>query len=56
MGGDVKLYRSGARSLTVEADVTVAGGLDVANVQVAGVELKELIQNILNDALKTKTD
>merc|ERR1712048_75470 len=54
MGDDVKLFRSGAESLAVAADVTVAGELHAESITVAGTDLQKLIENALKEALESK--
>ena len=50
--GDVKLARSNPDELTVEGSVDVAGSLQVKNIKIGGMDLKELIQKLLKEHLQ----
>ena len=54
MGGDVKLFRSGAESLTVEGSVEVSGALEAEEIKVNGLSLKEFIQAAAKEILGDK--
>ena len=52
LGGDVKLFRSGANALAVEGSVGVLGELDAKAIKVDGVSLDDIIRTILKEALE----
>ena len=50
--GDVKLFRSNPDELTVEGSVDVSGSLQVKNIKIGGMDLKELIQKLVKEQLQ----
>ena len=56
LGGDVKLFRSGANALAVEGSVGVLGELNAKTIKVDGVSLDNIIRKILKEALEKKQD
>jgi len=54
MGGDVKLSRTGASTLAVDADVTVQGEIDAKSLNIAGLSLDEYTLKIVKALLEKK--
>jgi len=54
MGGDVKLFRSGAKALTVDAAVNVKGSVSAKSVKIGGVPLDEYIRQKVKELLEKK--
>merc|ERR1712048_549084 len=52
MGGDVKLFRSGAKALTVDAAVNVKGSVSAKSVKIGGVPLDEYIRQKVRELLE----
>jgi len=52
MGGDVKLFRSGANELTVDADLKVNDAVSATSFKISGVTLDEYIRKIVNVLLE----
>ena len=50
--GDVKLVRSNPDELTVEGSVDVSGSMQVKNIKIGGMDLKELIQKLVKEQLQ----
>merc|ERR1712025_1310593 len=51
LGGDVKLFRSGAKALTVDAAVNVQGSVSAKSVKIGGVPLDEYIRQKVKELL-----
>ena len=56
LGGDIKLFRSGANALAVEGSVGVLGELDAKAIEVDDVSLDDIIRKILKEALEKEQD
>jgi len=54
LGGDVKLFRSGAKALTVDAAVNVKGSVSAKSVKIGGVPLDEYIRQKVKELLEKK--
>merc|ERR1712224_621136 len=51
LGGDIKLFRSGAKALTVDAAVNVQGSVNAKSVKIGGVPLDDYIRQKVKELL-----
>lgn len=52
LGGDVKLFRAGAKALTVDAAVNVKGSVSAKSVKIGGVPLDDYIRKMVKELLE----
>merc|ERR1711907_265239 len=52
LGGDVKLFRAGAKALTVDAAVNVQGSVSAKSVKIGGVPLDDYIRKKVKELLE----
>ena len=53
--GDVKLFRSGADTLVIDAAVKIAGALHASDIKVDGVAIMEIVHTYVDEKLKGLT-
>merc|ERR1711988_795757 len=52
LGGDVKLFRSGANALTIDAGVNVKGSVSAKSVKIGGIPLDDYIRKVVQELLQ----